>query len=81
MLVLYDISQSLPSLEFNDKLSSFIITGGRWTLYEHTNYNSRSVTFTTGQYTISSLSGAGGMIKSALSRRFNDGMVNGIIQN
>ena len=60
MLVLTGSSKSLPSLAFNDKLSSFIITGGRWTLYEHVSYKGRSVTYGTGQYTIPSLKGAGG---------------------
>ena len=29
----------VPRIDFNDQLSNFIITGGRWTLYEHVNYH------------------------------------------
>ena len=51
---------NLPAIDFNDQLSSFIITGGRWTLYEHTSYQGKSVTLGPGQYTsASALGGAG----------------------
>ena len=60
MLVRYDSSKSLIPLDFNDKLNSFIITGGRWTLYADVDYTGKSVTYGPGQYTVSSLKDAGG---------------------
>ena len=51
MLVLYASDPNLPLIEFNDQLSSFIITGGRWTFYEHTDYSGRSSTYGPGEYT------------------------------
>ena len=60
MLVLYGSNPNLPAIDFNDQLSSFIITGGRWTLYEHTGHQGKSVTLGPGQYTsASALGGAG----------------------
>ena len=50
MLVLYASNSHLPSLDFNDQITSFIITGGRWTLYQHSSYGGRSATFGLGQY-------------------------------
>jgi len=35
---------------FNDRVSSFIITGGRWQLYTHENYQGSSVTHGQGHY-------------------------------
>ena len=61
MLVLYGSNSDLPVIDFNDKLSSFIIIGGHWTLYEHTKYQGRSVSLGPGKYTSpTALSGAGG---------------------
>ncbi len=51
MLVLYGSDPDLRSMsELNDQLSSFIITGGRWTLYEDTHYHGRRATFGPGDY-------------------------------
>ena len=62
MLVLYASNSNLPAIDFNDQLSSFIITGGRWALYEHTKYQGKSVVLGPGMYTSAStaLGGAGG---------------------
>ena len=60
MLTLYGSHTNLPAIDFNDQLSSFIITGGTWTLYEHTNYQGKHVTLGVGQYSASALGGAGG---------------------
>ena len=60
MQVLTSSTSSLIPLHFNDKLDSFIIIGGHWTLYEHTSYAGKSVTYGPGQYTVSSLEDAGG---------------------
>ena len=53
MLVLYGSSNHLTSLDFNDAVSSFIITGGHWTLYEHDNYQGRHATYRPGHYSTS----------------------------
>ena len=50
MLVLYETTRYFPNLEFNDQLSSFIITGGRWTLYQHGDYLGTSATYGPGDY-------------------------------
>ena len=50
MLVLYGSHSNLPSIDFNDHLSSFIVTGGRWTLYQHSQYGGNSATYTAGEY-------------------------------
>ena len=60
MLVLYGSNDNLPAIDFNDQLSSFIITGGCWTLYEHTKYQGRHATFGPGQFSIASLGASGG---------------------
>lgn len=60
MLVLYDSSKNLIPLDFNDKVNSFIINGGHWTLYADVDYTGRSVTYGPGQYTLSALRNAGG---------------------
>ncbi len=44
MVVLYSSHQELPFLDFNDKISSVIVTGGTWTVYEHTVYHGHSKT-------------------------------------
>ncbi len=50
MLVLYGSSPYLRLLDFNDRVSSVIITGGSWTLYEHRDYNGRTTTLSAGDY-------------------------------
>ena len=51
MLVLYGSDPDLRAMtEFNDVLSSFIVIGGHWTLYEDTGYHGRSATFGPGDY-------------------------------
>ena len=47
-LVLYNSERNLKSLDFNDQISSFIITGGRWTLYQHVDYKGKRATFGPG---------------------------------
>jgi len=42
MLVLFDSVSSLPSLDFNDHVSSAIVTGGTWNLFEHGDYTGKS---------------------------------------
>ena len=44
------VNTSLPCIYFNDQLSSFIISGGRWTFYEHVNYRGRRVILGSGKY-------------------------------
>ena len=51
MLVLYASDPNLPLIDFNDQVSSFIITGGSWTFYEHTDYGGSYCTFEVGDYT------------------------------
>ena len=51
MLVLNASDPNLPLVDFNDQLSSFIITGGSWTLYEHADYTGTSITYGPGEYT------------------------------
>ena len=50
MLVLYDSSSHFPSLDFEDHVSSVIIIGGTWTLYERINYQGRSSRLGFGDY-------------------------------
>ena len=72
MLVLYGSNSNLPAIDFNDQLSSFIITGGQWTLYEHTNYQGKKVTLGPGKYTSpTALSGAGGNDKISSIKALN----------
>ena len=68
-LALSNSETSLVSRDFNDQISSFIITGGSWTLYRHTNFNGQSATFGPGKYTISDLGGAGGNDQVSSVRR------------
>ena len=73
IVVLYDSESSLPSLDFNDVLSSFIITGGTWTLYPGTSYQGDPDTLGTGQYsTSSSLVDAGGNNKISSVKKISD---------
>lgn len=51
MLVLYDSETDLPFENFNDQVSSIIVTGGSWTLFEHTDFQGASSTVTKGDYT------------------------------
>ena len=44
MVVLQDSQPNLGSINFDHRLSSFIVTGGSWTLYDHANYQGRSST-------------------------------------
>lgn len=50
MLTLYSSNTHLPSLDFGDHVSSIIITGGTWTVYEHSNYGGRSSRLAPGEY-------------------------------
>ena len=60
MLVLEGSNPNLPDIDFNDQLSSFIIIGGRWALYEHISYRGKRVILGPGKYTsTSALGGAG----------------------
>ena len=52
MLVLYDSDSNLVNDDFNDKLSSFIVIGGFWTLFYHTEYRTSGGTFTAGNYQV-----------------------------
>ena len=69
MLVLYGSNSNLPHLNFNDQVSSFIVIGGSWTLFEHINYQGRHATFGPGQYSIHSLRGVGGNDKVSSVRK------------
>lgn len=60
MLVLHGSNSNLPAIDFNDQLSSFIITGGRWTLYEHVGYKGRRVKLGPGMYTSATVLGRAG---------------------
>ena len=72
MLVLYGSNSNLPAIDFNDQLSSFIIIGGHWALYEHTSYQGKSVTLGPGKYTsASALGGAGGNDKISSIKSLN----------
>jgi hypothetical protein len=51
MLVLYASNSHLPAIDFNDQLSSFIITGGTWRLYQHSWYGGNGATYGPGEYT------------------------------
>ena len=50
MLTLYSSESDFPSRGFNDQLSSFIITGGTWGLYQHTNFGGSSSSFGPGKH-------------------------------
>ena len=52
MLVLYDSDSNLVNDAFNDKLSSFIVIGGSWTLFYHIEYRASGGTFTAGNYRV-----------------------------
>lgn len=44
MVVLFNSESHLPSIEFNDKLSSYIVIGGRWALYQYVGYTGKTIT-------------------------------------
>ena len=72
MLVLYGSNSNLPAIDFNDQLSSFIIIGGHWTLYEHTKYQGKSVSLGPGKYnSATALGGAGGNDKISSIKALN----------
>ncbi len=50
MSALYASNSHLPSLDFGDHVSSVIIIGGTWTLYQHSNYEGKSITLRPGEY-------------------------------
>ena len=52
MLRLYNSDSDLSAMEFDNHLSSFIITSGRWTLYEHPGFGGHSTTYGPGEYAI-----------------------------
>lgn len=61
MALSYSTRSSLPGIDFNDRTSSFIITGGSWTLYSGTAFRGGSVTYGPGQYFKASLDRVGGV--------------------
>lgn len=60
MLVLYGSEPNFPFVNFGDHVSSVIVTGGTWTLYEHSNYQGRSSRLGPGEYSNIHSSGVGG---------------------
>ena len=50
MVALYSSQQDLPFLDYNDHISSVIVTGGSWTLYDHSNYHGSYQTIGVGYY-------------------------------
>ena len=50
MLMLYASSSHLPTLDFSDHISSVIVTGGHWTLFQHTDYQGTHSAFGVGEY-------------------------------
>ena len=50
MTVLYGSSSHLPSLEFGDAVSSVIVIGGTWRVYERSNYQGTYTQLSTGHY-------------------------------
>ena len=72
MLVLYKSHFNLPVIDFNDQLSSFIITGGSWTLFEHVNCQGRHATFGPGHYSTSTTLGGVGNDKISSVRMNGD---------
>ncbi len=55
MTVLYNSHTYLPHIDFNDKISSVIVTGGSWSLFDHPSFTGVSVTRYTGTYPWSTL--------------------------
>ncbi len=50
MTVLYNSHTFLPHIDFDDIISSVIVTGGSWSLFDHPSFTGVSVTRTTGTY-------------------------------
>ena len=50
MVTLYSSHDDMPFLDFNDKISSIIVIGGYWTVYEHTEYRGHSQRIGPGHY-------------------------------
>ena len=50
MAVLYNSDRFLRYIDFDDHLSSAIVTGGTWSVYDHPYYTGASVRLTTGHY-------------------------------
>lgn len=67
MLVLYRSQSSLPFLNFNDKTSSIIITGGSWTVYNHSDFKGSLKTLGPGHYPTSGPLGGNDKISSVRS--------------
>ena len=68
MLALYTSSNHLPSLDFSDHISSVIVTGGHWTLFQHTNFTGISQGFGVGEYSNIHLEVVGGDSVSSVRR-------------
>jgi hypothetical protein len=51
MVVLYNSESHFPSINFGDHVSSVIIVGGTWTVYQRSNYEGRSSRLGPGEYT------------------------------
>ncbi len=50
ILVLYGSASNLPDYNFNDIVSSAIVTGGTWELYEHSDYTGSHITLSQGHH-------------------------------
>ncbi len=50
MLVLYNSQAYMPNIGLDDQISSEIVLGGSWSLFDHYHFTGVSVTRTTGQY-------------------------------
>ena len=50
MVVLTASNDHLPSIEFDDTMSSIIVTGGMWKIFEHPGYRGNPVTLSVGDY-------------------------------
>ena len=49
-MVLYESNSNLENVNFDDKVSSFIVIGGNWTLFYNIEYCGNGGTFTAGRY-------------------------------
>lgn len=50
MIVLYNSNVDLRQDDFNDQISSVIVTGGMWKVYEHIHFVGRSKQLNAGEY-------------------------------
>jgi len=50
MVLLRENTQHLRSVDINDKVSSMIVLGGTWRLFEHINCEGRYLTLRPGRY-------------------------------